>query len=136
MNDKELVSLLLDNYSRQLDIFLKIKAEASAEKSEIEGLNGSSDLNASAGVIKKHVDILKKRSLMLDESRKIDLEIKNNKIGWDRRKNEIDFPEAEKLKAVISEIKNILAFIISCDKNFQKFNEETIAALKSRQEAT
>ena len=93
MNDQELVNLLLDNYHRQLQCFKQILNDSECELKIISTVEKSDDINKKAEVIKGHVELLKKRGSLLDQIKEIDVEIKGNKIGWDRRKNDVDFEE-------------------------------------------
>ena len=132
MNDQELVNLLLDNYHRQLQCFKQILNDSECELKIISTVEKSDDINKKAEVIKGHVELLKKRGSLLDQIKEIDVEIKGNKIGWDRRKNDVDFEEDQQLKTIVKDIKDMITKMLEYDKKFQEFNNKTLSDLKER----
>ncbi|MFH0918938.1 MAG: hypothetical protein V1913_01135 [Fibrobacterota bacterium] len=110
MNDHELVELLLSNYTAQYGLYRDLLADLNA------GIPAPGRAPEMAGIIR----VLEARKQAFDRIKAIDDRIAGNKIGWDRRKNEIHTVAAETLKTLLKKIKDILAEVLEASRRLEE----------------
>jgi hypothetical protein len=121
MNDQELVELLLGNYTRQHALY----------KALLGNLNAGLPAAGAAPDVPRILKALSERNRAFDEIKRLDERIQANKIGWDRRKNELSFVRAETLKAVLRNIKDVLSQVMDANRRL----EEVVARLAGKAKA-
>lgn len=121
MNDQELVELLLDNYTRQYRVY----------KALVDNINAGLPAPGTAPDLSRITGILAERSRAFDEIKRLDDRIAPNKVGWDRRKNEVQTVQAETLRALLRNIKDILGKVMDANKRL----EEVVSRLAGKASA-
>ena len=106
MNDQELVDLLLTNYSEQYGIYKEL----------LGSLNAGLPAPGAGPDMTRVIRVLEERKGAFERIKAIDDRIAGNKIGWDRRKNEIHTLSAETLKILLKNIKDILAEVLEAHR--------------------
>jgi hypothetical protein len=120
MNDNELVDLLLENYTEQYDIY----------KSLLADINSGFPPNGETVDMGKVIRVLEERKKAFERIQVIDDRIKGNKIGWDRRKNDVHTLPAETLKMLLKNIRHILSQVMEANRRLE---EMMTAALKKKE---
>jgi len=109
MNDDQLVDLLLSNYTEQYTLY----------RSLLDDLHAGVPAPGAAPDIPRIIGVLEQRNRVFERIREIDDRIRNNKIGWDRRKHEIRTAPAEKLKALLAQIRDILGRVMEANARLE-----------------
>lgn len=109
MNDGELITLLLANYQEQYGIYRTLLSDLTA------GLPANGRQPDMARVIA----VLEARKLAFEKIKAIDERIQYNKVGWDRRKNDLHSIEAETLRTLLSNIRLILSQVMEANDRLE-----------------
>jgi len=109
VNDAELVELLLSNYREQYSVY----------QSLLTNLNAGLPTNGKPPEMSKIISVLEERKKAFDRIQVLDSRIQRNKIGWDRRKNDVNTIEAETLKTVLRNIRQILAQVMAANERLE-----------------
>lgn len=110
MNDNELVDLLLANYSEQYEIYKTLLAD----------LNSGFPAGGGVPDMTVIIRVLEERKKAFERIKAIDDRIAGNKIGWDRRKHEIQTIPAETLKMLLKNIPHIISQVMEANRRLEE----------------
>ena len=114
MNDDQLVDLLLANYTEQYALY----------RSLLDNLHAGIPAQGSPPDMPRIIGVLEQRSRVFERIREIDERIRNNKIGWDRRKHEIRTATAETLKTLLTQIRDILGRVMEANARLESLIQQ------------
>ena len=110
MNDTELVDLLLENYTEQYNIY----------KSMLANINSGFPPEGKSVDLGRVITVLEDRKKSFERIKVIDDRIQGNKIGWDRRKNDVHTIPAETLKMLLKNIQHILSQVMEANRRLEE----------------
>ncbi|OGS36633.1 MAG: hypothetical protein A2293_00650 [Elusimicrobia bacterium RIFOXYB2_FULL_49_7] len=110
MNDQELVELLLSNYSEQYRLYQAL----------LQNLHAGLPRTGEAPDLPRILKVLQERNRTFDTIKALDERIQRNKIGWDRRKNELHSVSAETLKTLLRNIADILGKVMETNTRLEE----------------